>query len=103
MPSNFWIALELEGSRFMSNRKMRLSGGKLRMVARLIESKVSGAVIRKQVMRQLGLKRIWDSSLDESEPPFALPMLMDHAQSSLVSRNGETAEVSALNEEGKSS
>ena len=87
----------------MSNRKMRLSGGKLRMVARLIESKVSGAVIRKQVTRQLGLKRIWDSSLDESEPPFALPMLMDHTQRGLVSRDEETEEVSNLNGEGKSS
>ncbi len=87
----------------MSDRKMRLSGGKLRMLARLIESKVSGNVIRKQVMRQLGLKRIWDSSLDESEPPFALPMLMDPVQSGPVLRDGETAEVFNLNDKGKSS
>ena len=63
----------------MSKSKLRLAGAKLRVAARLVESKVSGGALRGQVKKQLGLNRIWEARLDAHEPPMALPSLAPRA------------------------
>ncbi len=61
----------------MSKMKLRLAGAKLRMVAKLVESGVSGELVRSQVMRQLGVNRVRETTIQGDEHPFALPVRVE--------------------------
>ncbi len=57
-------------------RGMRLSGTKLKLVARLAESPLTGGPLKRTMMLRMGLDALWKARLEEHEPPllsFRLP------------------------------
>lgn len=57
-------------------KKLRLSGNRLKWVARWAETPWAGGLVKSQVKKQLGVDVIASAVLREDEPPFLRPCVV---------------------------
>ena len=57
----------------MGKKQLRVSGSKLKMLARMSESSGVGRMIKKQISKQMGLGAIAEARIEDDEVPASRP------------------------------
>ena len=57
----------------MAKKKMCISGGKLKMLARMVESSGVGGMLKRTIAKQMGLSAIAEARIADDESPAVRP------------------------------
>ncbi len=66
----------------MGSSKNRYSGNTLRVIAHMAESSLLGHAVKGQMMRQMGLDKVWTANIAEDEPPVLVPSYLTNETNS---------------------